>query len=238
MTLRFGLRPFRLNNSKNKYKAVVTDNESVSEKEIIEEMISKGSTVSKAEALAVIEEYEDAICRAIEDGKNVNTRMYKIHAAIKGIFENENDSYDPKNHSVQINVQAGKRLQACADKIKLEKVSLDDSIPVITSFNNLHTNESNLHFSTDHAISISGEKLKFDQEDPKQGIFFINENRSEFRVDNIIKNKPSEIIFLVPDKLLGTKFTLELRCVFHNSKLLRVGKYSDHLIRSTSTTFS
>lgn len=156
MTLRFGLRPFRLNNSKNKYSAVITNNETVSEKEIIEAMIAKGSTVSKAEALAVIEEYEAAVCKAIEEGKNVNTRMYKIHAVIKGIFESEKEIFDSKKHSVQINIKAGNRLKQCVENIELEKLSLSNNAPLIHTFINLHTKQSNQRFSSSHVISLRG----------------------------------------------------------------------------------
>lgn len=227
MTLRFGLRPFLLNNSKNKYTAVITDNETVSEKEIIEAMIAKGSTVSKAEALAVIEEYEAAVCKAIEEGKNVNTRMYKIHAAIKGVFESEKEIFDRKQHSIQINIKAGNRLKQCVENIKLEKISLNDNVPLLLTIQNLHTKESEQRFSANHVISIRGKRLKFDQQDPNQGIFFLNEDDLEFRVDNLIKNKPSELIFIVPEKISGNQFILEVRCMFPNASQLRIGRHPD-----------
>lgn len=230
MTLRFGLRPFRLNNSKNKYSAVITNNETVSEKEIIEAMIAKGSTVSKAEALAVIEEYEAAVCKAIEEGKNVNTRMYKIHAVIKGIFESEKEIFDSKKHSVQINIKAGNRLKQCVENIELEKLSLSNNAPLIHTFINLHTKQSNQRFSSSHVISLRGKKLKFDPQDSNQGIFFVNENGLEFRVDNLIKNKPSELMFIVPEKISGHKFILEVRCLFPNTSQIRTGKYPEQLI--------
>lgn len=230
MSLRYGLVPFLLNKSKNKYKALPTDNESINEEDIIEEMIAKGSTVSKAEALAVIEEYEAAICKAIEEGKNINTRMYKIHAAIKGVFESEKDIFDPQQHSIQINIKAGKRLKQCVENIQLNKVILNDNAPVILSIKNLHTNKPSHQFSGNQAISIIGKKLKFDLNDPRQGIFFVNEDGTEFRVDNLIKIKPSELIFIVPDPIIGNKFFLEVRCLFPNSNQLRLGKYSEYLL--------
>lgn len=86
---------------------------------------------------------------------------------------------------------------------------MNDNAPILLSIKNLHTNKSSQQFSGNQVISIIGKKLKFDLNDPKQGIFFVNESGAEFRVDNLIKLKPSELIFIVPDHIIGNKFFLK-----------------------------
>ncbi|HEX6981903.1 MAG TPA: DNA-binding domain-containing protein [Balneolaceae bacterium] len=51
----------KLKNGENVYRAVVKDLRSFTQEDIIENMIRRGSTVTKADALACIEEYHASI---------------------------------------------------------------------------------------------------------------------------------------------------------------------------------
>lgn len=66
--------------------------------------------------------------------------------------------------------------------------------------------------------------------DPEQGIFFLNSEKNDVvRVTNMIRNKPSELMFFIPDQLSGI-YLVEVRTVFHNSKQLRIGRLSHTLL--------
>jgi hypothetical protein len=226
MSLRYGLHPYKLSKNANDYKAVIADNETIGEEELIEEMIGKGSTVSKAEALAVIEEYESAMCKAIQDGKTINTRMFKIYPSIKGLFNGESDHFSSNRHQVQLNIRAGKRLKSITKDLELEKVELPSPTPTVKKFEDLKTGLINKSSRAGDAVLIQGSLLKFDPTDDHQGIFFIDQNRKETKVSNIIKNKPSELIFLVPDNLPTGKYLIEIRVIRLNYKSLKSGKLS------------
>ena len=64
--------------------------------------------------------------------------------------------------------------------------------------------------------ALRGSLLKFDQEDNTQGIFFIATDGTETQVSNMIKNKPSDLMFLVPESLSTGTFQIELRSIFHH----------------------
>ena len=70
---------------------------------------------------------------------------------------------------------------------------------------------------------IIGHRLKFDPADPQQGIFFIASDDSETRVAIVGKNKPGELIFLVPDGLASGEYLLEVRAIPRGSHDLRTG---------------
>ncbi len=74
MTLRYGLIPNHLTDDPDDFMGIVTDNETVTETTIVERMIGKGSTVTKAEAISVIKEFEYVIVEAVKNGQNVNTK--------------------------------------------------------------------------------------------------------------------------------------------------------------------
>ena len=57
MALKFGLTPNHLTSDPEDYMAIPQNVQTVDIEQVIERMISRGSTVTKAEALSVIEEY-------------------------------------------------------------------------------------------------------------------------------------------------------------------------------------
>ncbi|MGB4872224.1 MAG: DUF4469 domain-containing protein [Candidatus Promineifilaceae bacterium] len=67
---------------------------------------------------------------------------------------------------------------------------------------------------------IKGHRLKFDDTDTQQGVFFVAEDGTTVRVNQILSNKPGEVIFIVPTLTAGS-YQLEVRVLF--GKQLRRG---------------
>ncbi|MBI9064131.1 MAG: DUF4469 domain-containing protein [Marinilabiliaceae bacterium] len=230
MALRYGLVPNHLTDDPNDCMAVTTENETISKEAIVEQMIGKGSTITKAEALSVIEEFEYAVVDAVKSGNNVNTELFKISPSIVGVFNDSNDGFDTSRHAVKINLNAGKRLSEVADQIDLRKVSITAIQPIPQKFIDLITKVTNESFTAGQVASIRGSNLKFDAADSNQGIFFIDKDGNETRVDNLIKNYPSELLFIVPAVLTTGSYEVEIRCVYHKSKSLRKGRFAIDLV--------
>ena len=230
MALRYGLTPNHLTDDPNDCMAITTDNDTINIEQIVERAIGKGSTVTKAEALSTIEEYEYAIVEAIKEGNNVITELFKIYPSISGVFINEEDGFDPARHSVKLNLNAGDRLTNIVPDIELKKVKITSPQPVIQRFTDLKNNVVNESFSPGQIISIKGSYLKFDEEDAQQGIFFIAADNSETKVTNVVKNKPSELMFFVPDSLTTGTFQVEVRAILHKGKTLKKGRLLNDLV--------
>lgn len=66
---------------------------------------------------------------------------------------------------------------------------------------------------------------------PARGIFFIDTaTGQETRVESsVIKNKPSELIFVNPDLPTGT-YRLEVRAIVYNTTKIRKGGRSEKLV--------
>ncbi|RUT79689.1 DNA-binding domain-containing protein [Ancylomarina longa] len=230
MSLRYGLTPNSLTDDPDDYMGIVTDNESVNEEQIVEQMIGKGSTVTKAEALSVIEEFEYAVVEAVKNGNNVNTRLFKVHPSVAGVFNDKQDHFDASRHAIKLNLLAGSRLRAAIADIELHKVEIVSPQPVLQQFVDLKSKVINETFTPGQVASIRGSLLKFDTTDSQQGIFFINTTGEETRVENVIKNKPSEVLFFVPDSLSEGTFQIELRSIFHHSNTMKKGRLLNDLI--------
>ena len=229
MTLRYGLGLNHLTDAPNDYTAVVTDTKTVGVSKIMERMIGKGSTVTKAEGLSVIEEFEYAVVEVVKDGNAVSTDLFRIHPSISGVFNDEHDSFDPSRHNVRLNISPGPRLLEIISAIELEKVSITSAKPEIFQFVDLKSKSVNESLTPGQIASIKGNLLRLDEEDPQQGVFFITNDASEIRVTDFVKNKPSELMFFIPDSLATGSYKLELRTILHNSKVLKKARLSNDL---------
>jgi len=119
MALRYGLIPNHLTDDPNDCMAVTTNNDTINVEQIVKQMIGKGSTVTKAEALSVIEEFEYSIVDAIQKGNNVSTNLFKVAPSISGVFVNSEDGFDSSRHAVKLNLNPGKRLTEATGNIEL-----------------------------------------------------------------------------------------------------------------------
>ncbi|MFA8437039.1 MAG: DNA-binding domain-containing protein [Marinifilaceae bacterium] len=224
MSLKYGLIRNHLTEAEDDYMGMVTDNETVTTEKIVDKMVSRGSTVTKAEALSVIEEFSHAIVDSIANGNNVNTELFRIHPSISGVFTDENDGYDKTRHSIRLKINAGPRLAEATSKIELRKVEITGPQPAIKRFVDLNTKVENESFHPGHFASIKGTLLKFEEEDSNQGIFFIAADSTETRVTNIARNKPSELMFYIPESLTPGTYQVEVRTIYNNYKSMRSGR--------------
>jgi len=230
MPLRYGLVDNHLTDDPNDCMAVTTENETVNAEAIVEQMIGKGSTVTKAEAISVIEEFEYAVVDAIQKGNNVNTSLFKVYPSVSGVFVNREDGFDPARHAIKLNLNPGKRLNEGVRKIELKKVEINSPQPVLQQFVNLKCNALNESFTPGQIASIKGSLLKFDITDTQQGIFFVAGDGSETRIENVIKNKPSELLFFVPESLTSGTFQVEVRSATYRAKTIRTGRLNNELV--------
>ena len=82
----------------------------------------------------------------------------------------------------------------------------------------------NTYFTPGQVASIKGNLLRFDENNEKQGIFFITSDGTEIKVDRMIKNKPSELLFIVPQNISAGKYALCVRAMVPRTKTIRTGR--------------
>src|ERR1044072_4521512 len=91
--------------------AVTQINQSYTLEEVFEQMSSRGSTVTKAEALSVYEELCLAIEQLVKDGNSVNTPLFNVWSSIVGVFKGDDDNFHPLRHQVKLRITPGTRLR-------------------------------------------------------------------------------------------------------------------------------
>ena len=214
MSINYATFENNLTSDPDDYTALVISKGTVEIDGIIERMLESGSTVVKADIISVLEDYETAIANLLLEGMNVNTPSCNYTVSVKGVFDSAVDSFDSSRHQLLPSISAGKRLRkVIMERGALVKQEAVKKYPNLQEFIDTATGEKNSAATSGGLGQIVGHRLKFEATDPAQGIFFIAEDDSETHVESIAKNKPSELIFLMPTLASGN-YQLAVRARF------------------------
>ena len=227
MKLKYGLVSNELTPDPLDQRAVVYVEEVKSLEDIVTEMIGRGSTITKAEAMSNLEEYYGAIERFLSEGYTVSTPAYSITPVIRGVFENEDDRFNPNKHRLYLNVKPNARLKEAAAKIEVEYRDAKGQQPTVKKLYDLVSETTGERLTPGGIAHLRGKHLKFDPTDAQQGIFLRNGNQT-IKVDAkaVARNMPSELIFMVPGNLKKGTYQVEVRTLLHGSIKLRTARLS------------
>ena len=196
--------------------------------EIITRMTGRGLTLTDTEVQSVFNEFQHLLVELLEEGCAVTTPFMKVSPSIVGVFRNADDTFDPSRHAVRINASLGSSIVLDQRRIKLQKAKAGTVQPEITSVKDYHSMQENNVIKRNGTVEIKGSDLKIYPEDPEQGIFIGNQG-NEVRVTTYMMNKPSLLIFQVPQNVPGGEVYLRVKNKVLNGKSLRVGTFSSSL---------
>lgn len=230
MALEFYLIPNHMTPDPDDYMAVSSNPQTYSIEDVYDHMTREGSTITKAEALAVFEEITQGIINIVEEGNAVVTPLIQVRSNISGVFDGEEDTFDPARHHVRVNVSAGNRLREAADDIPTQKIAARERIPAPVHYHDSSSETQDEAITPGGGARITGSLLKFEEEDINQGIFFVNiSDGTETRVETaILRNKPGELIFMNPELPAGT-YRLEVRSMLPRASEVRTGALVNEL---------
>jgi hypothetical protein len=222
MPLQIALFENHLTSDPNDYMAVVQSLPSKTQDDVIDLMIGRGSTVTKAEALSVMEEYAASIEQLLKDGFSINTPLFNLALSVKGVFYGPEENFNPAVHSVQINISAGTRLNSIGKQVTVERVKGSSPKPDPEYLYDLGSDTRNQALTPGNIAQVRGSRLKFDPADPQQGIYLLAPDGAETKATTVSRNKPAQLDFLVPPLAAG-EYRLEIRAILHGSKDLKKG---------------
>lgn len=231
--LQYHLTENLLTANQDDYMAQPTNVRSYSSTELAELILKRGTTLSKADILAVLEVYYEVAIDTLADGCSINTPLFHASPSISGVFNGAGDSFDSNRHTIHINMNAGTALREAAKKIKVEKVQVAESIPHLVEIKDTVSNTVNENLTSNGVIEITGYRLKVNPKDDKNGIFIINvDTGEEKKVSVIVENMPSRLIVMLPQLDHGG-YTIEVRTTVSgnnkNLKTLKIGRFSKAL---------
>ena len=209
--LKYCLRENLLTPAPDDYMAQAADVRSYTLDEIIDLMMEKGTTLTRADVAATLQVYGEVVSAIIKDGSAVNTPLMNTSMSISGVFDGANDSFDKKRHTVNLNITAGTLLRDAVTKVKCEKTEGASTDPYITEVTDIVTGTVNTTLTKGGVVQLVGARLKFDAKDTAQGIFFVPETGEAVRAAVIAENKPARLMAIIPADLAAGTYYIEVR---------------------------
>ena len=231
--LKYALRENLLTPEPNDYMAQVTDSQSYNLEKIIDKMIERGSTLTKADITATMQIYTETICSLLEEGFQINTPLINTSMSISGVFDGATDSFDSSRHNVNINITPGTKLKETLSKVKTQKVEATSTDPFVTEVKDIVSGKVNESLTKGGILQAVGARLKFDNSDEAQGVFLVPETGSAVRCGVVAENKPARVMAMIPADITAGTYYLEIRSKMDSSgkatKNLKVGRFNKAL---------
>jgi len=228
MPIKYALFENNVTADPDDYMAMVQISGSAAGDDLVQDIIDQGSTVGRPDILAVTAALKLACQRRIEQGQRVNYfGMVEFFPRVKGVFSGATDGFDPARHRIDIGANPGAELrEAVRTGAKVEKVESVKPSPNPIEYRDVGSDTTNDTVTGLNIGQLSGSRLKFDPGAADEGLFFVATAGGETKVPTVQKNKPSQLVFLVPNLVDGT-YHLEVRARMGSgtsARELRIGR--------------
>ena len=232
--LKYSLRENLLTLEPDDCMAQVQDVRSYSQDEIIDLMMRRGTTLTRADVAAVLQVYTEVVGELTADGSAVNTPLFITSFSVSGVFASMSDSFDKARHSVSVNVNAGTALREAVKSVKTEKTAGAITDPYITEAADVVSGAVNSTLTAGGILRLTGSRLKFDAADAAQGVFLVPENGGEaVRCGVVAENKPARVMVMIPADIASGTYYAEVRSRFMGNsqagKTLKSGRFGKPL---------
>lgn len=231
--LKYALRENLLTAESDDYMAQTVDARSYNGEQIVELMLKRGSTLTKADAAAAVELYNTVCAELVADGCNINTPLMNTSLSISGVFSGAADSFDQSRHAVRLNISAGTLLRDAAAKVRTEKTQAASTDPYIAAVRDVVSGAVNGTLTAGGIIEATGSRLKFDAADTEQGLFLLPESGEAVRCGVVAENKPARLIVMLPADMAAGAYHMEVRTKLDSSgkptKSLKAGRFGREL---------
>lgn len=193
--------------------------------ELVDRMLSLGSTVTKSDLLAVMNLIDEATLALVKEGYRVDLAgIVDIYPRLQGVFNGPGDGFDKSRHSISVNANAAPafiaRVRADSAVQKEEAVT---PTPAPLQFVDGTSGAVNSVVTPGSIGTLSGSRLKFNAASADEGLFFgASAGGAETKVAIISINKPGQLVFLIP-ALPSGEYTLQVRSRINGSKDIRGG---------------
>ena len=167
--------------------------------------------------------YFAVIERALLAGMNVKTPFAIYRSSIRGVFDSQQDRFDPARHRVLPRIRPGRRLyRVFRERARVARQRVVTPSPQPLTFVDVTTGAEDSLLTPGGPGKVLGHDLAFDAADPNQGVFFVAGDRSETRAELLIEEQGSKLVFVVPPLAAGD-YTLEVRSTCNGAEKVRSG---------------
>ena len=232
MSLKYSLTENLLTAQPDDYHARPQEVSSHYLESIISQMLEKGSTVTRADILAVLNNFFEVAGSITASGETINTDLFKTGLSISGVFDGAGDTFDKSRHSIRVNTNAGKVLKDALAKIQVEKTTAPESIPYILEVKDSVSGSVNDQITSAGVLEITGSLLKIDGDHAANGVYLVAADGTKTKVPTLVENKPARLFVILPALTAG-EYTLQVTTQYNGGgsglKNPRTGTFSKPL---------
>jgi hypothetical protein len=193
--------------SENDYIARVVAEKSLSVENICQSAISRsGVDISTSEMTTAVNLWLKEMAHNLCNGFAVSAGYFNVQPIIKGTFSGPSDTYNPDKHSVLFSFNQGALLRKKLASVDVNITGMATTIN-ITQVIDIRTNSVNDLLTPNRNLKICGNKIKVLGESNENGVYFVNQEtqtKTKVEASDIVMNKPSELMIIVPDLETGT----------------------------------
>ena len=187
--------------------------------EDLAEIITKERSEFRKETIMNILNMRDkAVKDLIQEGLSFMDGLVQISPRVSGVWETENAAYDEKIHKRTVDLIPTADLRTTLDAIGVKVLGAKDSSARITAITDTATGLKDGTLTIGDDIIIEGDKLKIDETDAAQGVFFKAANGTEYNTTRRLSvNMPSQLIARVPKEVPAGEVTVIVRTKYSGS---------------------
>lgn len=160
------------------------------------------------------------IKRALLMGKRVNNELFSAKILCRGLVSN--GCWNPNVNSLYVNFQQSKELREALDNLSIRVIGEKQDSRFISSCRSLSAERKEGVIVAGDSVEILGKNIKVVGSHPSVGIELIHENGNNIRIaeGKIVVNRPSKLIFLLPDNLEEDTYTLMITTQYSRGSTL------------------
>lgn len=196
---------------KTDLRAVTVEGKKWKTADLVKMIVHRSVGLTESQVGSVLKELQAAIELNLGQGDTIETELYSMQPRIRGAFHSLNESFDRNKHELYIKVKPGKHLKTLASQLPVERITALKPTPQPEVCYNLETNAVNETLTPDENARVNGANLRFDRNDPKQGVFLIDSQGKATPVVKFTDIFPKQLTFRVPKGLPKGDYQLEVR---------------------------
>ncbi len=214
MALQYELFKNHLGANPKGYHARVVQQDIYNRQRLIEMMVNRGTTLTKADIEASLTCLDEVIGEIVKNGHGLNTGCFTLHLDIKGSFDDVSSHFNPSENKLVINMNATKQLKDLLSEVEVQKVYSSGNESKIVRVEDILSNSFDKYLSPSGPVKIFGRNIKIvaaNPNDNQEGLYAIASDGTEHKFSGKINNVPSELAYLVPSPLSLGQYRLEVR---------------------------
>ena len=187
--------------------------------EDIAEIITKErSEFRKETIMSILNMRDKAVKDLIEQGLSFMDGLVQISPRVSGVWETENSAYDEKIHKRTVDLIPTADLRTALEAIGVKVMGTKEESARITEITDTATGLKDGTLTIGDDIIIEGDKLRVDETDAAQGVFFKAVNGTEYKTNRRLSvNKPGQIIARVPKEVPEGEVSVMVRTKYSGS---------------------